>query len=138
MPGREWHPLKGQTLTVDGPAIAAGWDIVKQLGPDAARGLLKVLELSNDQRWAFISSMYLRDVGEWLAEVLTDVEQDLTGEGAGAADVRDTELPTGGPGQRSARPWSAGSPGRSWRSGPRTCVPSPPSLRARAREITIS
>ena len=28
---------------------------------------------------AFTSSMYQRDYGEWLAEVLADVEPDLTG-----------------------------------------------------------
>ena len=64
---------------MDGPAIAAGWDITKRLGPDAARELLAVLELPDDQRWAFISSMYEREDGEWLAEMLADVEQDLTG-----------------------------------------------------------
>ena len=64
---------------MDADAIAAGWDITKRLGPDAARELLAVLELPDDQRWTFISSMYLRDDGEALAELLADVEQDLTG-----------------------------------------------------------
>ena len=64
---------------MDAPAIAAGWDLVKALGPDRARTLLEVLELPDDERWAFISRMFVRDDGEWLAEVLADVEQDLTG-----------------------------------------------------------
>jgi hypothetical protein len=38
-----------------------------------------VLELPGDERWAFISRMYQLDDGEWLAEVLADVETDLTG-----------------------------------------------------------
>lgn len=63
----------------DPTATAAGWDIVKRVGPDHARTLLAVLELPDDQPWAFISSMYLREDGEALADVLADVEQDLTG-----------------------------------------------------------
>ena len=64
---------------MDRAAIAAGWDVVKTLGPDRARTLLEVLELPDDERWSFISRMFVRDDGEWLAEVLADVEQDLTG-----------------------------------------------------------
>ena len=52
---------------------------MKALGPHRARTLLEVLELPGDERWAFISRMYQRDDGEWLVEVLADVEQDLTG-----------------------------------------------------------
>jgi len=64
---------------MDAAAIAAGWDITKRLGPDAARELLAVLELPDDERWVFISRMSARDGGQALAEVLADVQQDLTG-----------------------------------------------------------
>jgi len=65
---------------VDPPAaIEAGLDVVKALGRGNARLLLEVLELPDDERLAFISSMYQREDGEALAEVLADVEQDLTG-----------------------------------------------------------
>ena len=64
---------------VDASAIDAGWDLVKTLGPDRARTLLEVLELPHDARWAFTSSMYEREDGLALAEVLADVDQDLTG-----------------------------------------------------------
>jgi len=37
-----------------------------------------VLELPDDARWAFTSSMYQREDGLALAEVLADVESDLT------------------------------------------------------------
>ena len=71
---------------MDPNAIAAGWDIMKPLGPDRARTLLEVLELPDDERWAFISRMFVRDDGEWLAEVLADVESGPHREDAGAAD----------------------------------------------------
>jgi len=64
---------------MDGPAIAAGWDLVKPLGRGRARTLLEVLELPDDERWVFVSRMFARDDGEALAELLADVEQDLTG-----------------------------------------------------------
>jgi len=57
-------------------AIGAGMDLVKLLGPDNARKLLEVLELPDDERWAFTSRMYARDDGTALAEVLADVETD--------------------------------------------------------------
>ena len=63
----------------DFTAIAAGWDIVKRLGPGAARELLAVLELPDDERLAFISRMYQRDDAQALAEILADIEEDLTG-----------------------------------------------------------
>ena len=63
------EPSEG-TRVIDADAIAAGWDLVKSLGPDRARTLLEVLELPDDERWAFISSMYLREDGLALAEVL--------------------------------------------------------------------
>ena len=64
---------------IDPAASTPATDLVKTLGPDRARTLLDVLELPGDERWAFISRMYVRDDGEWLAEVLADVEQDPTG-----------------------------------------------------------
>jgi hypothetical protein len=66
-------------MALDAAAIDAGWDLVKLLGRPEARKLLEVLELPDDNRPAFISSMYLRDDGQALAEVLADVEEDLTG-----------------------------------------------------------
>jgi len=35
---------------MDADAIAAGWDIVKRLGPGAARELLTILELPDEAR----------------------------------------------------------------------------------------
>ena len=55
---------------MDPAAIGAGWDIVKRLRPDNAHTLLAVLELPADARWAFTSSMYQREDGLALAEVL--------------------------------------------------------------------
>ena len=63
----------------DPDAIDAETDKVKLLGRDRAREPLTILELPDDDRLAFISSMFLRDDGQALAEVLADVEQDLTG-----------------------------------------------------------
>jgi hypothetical protein len=53
--------------------------MVKLLGRDQSRQLLDVLELPDDERWVFVSRMFARDDGQALAEVLADVEQDLTG-----------------------------------------------------------
>ena len=47
-------------IVVDASAIAAGWDIVKRLGPDAARQLLQILELPDEARWAVGTSMFLK------------------------------------------------------------------------------
>ena len=59
---------------------------MKLLGRDDARELLAVLELPDDNRLAFISSMYQRDDGQALAEVLAErMEEDLR-QDAGAAD----------------------------------------------------
>jgi hypothetical protein len=41
--------------------------------------LVAILELPDDNRLAFVSSMYQRDDGQAVAEVLADVEEDLTG-----------------------------------------------------------
>ena len=64
---------------MDPAAIEASWDLAKTLDSDRARTLLAVLGLPDGERWAFISRMFVRDDGEWLAEVLADVEQDLIG-----------------------------------------------------------
>lgn len=59
--------------------MEAGWDLVKLLGRDQARTLLTILELPDEERLAFISSMYQRDAAQALAEILADGEEDLTG-----------------------------------------------------------
>lgn len=65
---------------MDSAAIAAGWDIVKRLGPDAARGLLKVLELPDEARWAVAMSMFRKQETATIGEILGDIEQDTTGQ----------------------------------------------------------
>jgi hypothetical protein len=52
---------------------------VKLLGRDQARTLLRILELPDEERMAFISSMYLREDAQALAEILADLEEDLSG-----------------------------------------------------------
>ena len=49
------------------------------MGADNARTLLRILELPDDERLAFVSRMYLRDDGQALAEILAGIEEDLTG-----------------------------------------------------------
>ena len=53
---------------MDPAAIEAGLDVVKAIGRGNARLLLEVLELPDDERLAFISSMYQRRDGQALAE----------------------------------------------------------------------
>jgi hypothetical protein len=65
---------------VDGAAIEAGWDIVKRLGPDAARQLLHILELPEEARWAVGVSMFRKQETVSLGEILGDIEQDTTGQ----------------------------------------------------------
>jgi len=48
---------------IDLGAIEAGCDVTKILGPDNARTLLRVLELPDDERLAFVGRMYQRDDG---------------------------------------------------------------------------
>jgi hypothetical protein len=62
-----------RSAPVDGAVIDAVWDVVKLLGGDQARELLAILERPDANRLAFISSRYLRDDGQALAEVLADV-----------------------------------------------------------------
>lgn len=52
---------------------------MKLLGRENTRILLDVLELPDDERWSFISRMYARDDGQALAEILADIEEDLSG-----------------------------------------------------------
>ena len=64
---------------MDFAAIAAGWDIVEPLGPDAARQLLQILELSDEARWHVGMTMFQRQ------ETATtrssgNIEQDTTGQ----------------------------------------------------------
>jgi hypothetical protein len=67
-------------VIVDGPAIAAGWDIVKQLGSGAARELLAVLELPDEARWAVWMTMFQKEETATIGEILGDIEQDTTGQ----------------------------------------------------------
>jgi hypothetical protein len=64
---------------IDPDAIAAGWDIVKRLGPDAARQLLQILELPDEARWATGMAMFKKPETVGIGEILGDVEQDTTG-----------------------------------------------------------
>ncbi|MEX0985347.1 MAG: hypothetical protein WD096_09915 [Actinomycetota bacterium] len=52
---------------------------MKIIGPDDARRLLRLLELPDDDRYALIFRLFKDEDGTALAEVLADVEEDLTG-----------------------------------------------------------
>ena len=83
-------------MGVDPAAIAAGWDIVKRLGPDAARQLLQILELPDEARWAVGTSMFLKQ-GTLRPAVLGAVaDHRLPRAGSGTAS-----LATAGAGPRS-------------------------------------
>jgi hypothetical protein len=55
---------------------ALGQRAIQILGPGAARELLDVLTRPDADRAALIGRLSLRADGEWLAEVLTDLEVD--------------------------------------------------------------
>ena len=57
-------------MTIDPPAIAAGWDIVKRLGPDAAQELLAILELPDEARWAVGVTMFRKQETVTIGEIL--------------------------------------------------------------------
>ena len=64
---------------MDPAAIDAGMDVVKRLGPDAARGLLRILEMPDDLRWSVATTLFQQESTVPVGEIIANVEQDLTG-----------------------------------------------------------
>jgi hypothetical protein len=67
------------TDPVDTSPEALGERIIGILGPGASRGLLDALTRSDEDRAELIARLHLRADGEWLAELLMDIESDSDG-----------------------------------------------------------